>query len=95
MMGPISQFDATISGETTGAGGGGGVPGTPGAVGGCAGGVLIEPPLLPPQLSALRVIPTTMLVAHSFKKEAGSLNKLLTQLAYTTISKRYSLLASF
>ena len=82
MTGPISQLDATISGETTGAGGGAGVPGTVGAVGGCAGGGLIEPPLLPPQLSALRVIATTMLVANSFAKEAGSLNKSLTRLEY-------------
>ena len=82
MTGPISQFDATISGETTGAGGGAGVPGTVGAVGGCAGGGLIEPPLLPPQLSALRVIATTMLVANSFTKEAGSLKKSLTPFEY-------------
>ena len=82
MTGPISQFDATINGEITGAGGGAGVPGTSGAVGGGAGGGLIEPPPPLPQLSALSVIATTMLVAHSFTKEAGSLNKLLTQFEY-------------
>jgi hypothetical protein len=82
MTGPISQFDATISGETTGVGGGVGVPGKAGTVGGCAGDGLIDPPPLLPQLSALRVIATIMLVAHSFAKEAGSLNKLLTQNEY-------------
>ena len=42
----------------------------------------IEPPLLSRNFSALRVIATTMLVANSFTKEAGSLNKSLTPFEY-------------